>query len=197
MKRAYVLTVAVAAGMVPLFARATTQNSAPPVEARSAEPPSAGPQGPEENFDAKAEVQTLPEQTYGRRGYYEGYVASFGTFRLSFTGSRGMFLASEGSSGRYFFQDAPLRYLGWHRDWCTGITGHLFRAHLDDGTRRYFLFGDCDLPNCCSSVTQRYMIVYGVPCWGRAVHRVNFGRSLFRAGPAEAAQRPDLQKELH
>lgn len=109
MKRVYVLTVAVAASIVPLFARATTQNSAPPVETRNAEPLSAATPGPEDNFDAKAEVQTLPEQTYGRRGYYEGYVASFGTFRLSLTGSRGMFLASEGSSGRYFFQ---MRRLG-------------------------------------------------------------------------------------
>jgi hypothetical protein len=185
MKRLYVITLAAAVSIVPLIAPATTQNPALPVESRDAEPRAAGTQGPDENFDKLAETETLPDAVYGPKGYYEGYVASFGTFRLSFTGSRGMFLASEGGTACYFFQDTRLIFLRWHRDWCTGITGLLFRAHLADGTKRYFLFGDCDLPNCCGNVTQRYLIVYGVPCWGRAVHRVNIGRRFFHHGPSQ------------
>jgi hypothetical protein len=106
------------------------------------------------------QAELIPVTAIGGGKDADGYVASYGSFRLGAGEFSGLIMARTVAAPQTpFFNPVALRYVAEYEDPGTKIAGSLYFTSFADGQGRYYLFGSQDVPSC-APVAQRYILAF-------------------------------------
>jgi hypothetical protein len=130
-------------------------------------------------------AKKMPKSAVGGSKAVEGFVATYGTFRLGSGKFEGNVITPAGKPGVGIFRQFPLVYINEYTDPATGVEGSLYYTSLDDRAQRFYLFGKGSVASD-APLEQRLIIAYDGK--GTPLHQA-------RASYARASSEKEREKE--
>src|SRR5207249_610419 len=124
----------------------------------------------------------IPKEAVGGGKRAEGYVASYGSFRLGGGKFEGMVVVPGPKPDSTALHLVPIVYFSDYTDPGTGTRGSLYYTSFNERAKRFYLFGNKNLP-CDAPVAQRTLIAFDGN--GSVLHQVR----------ASYSKTPDMKEE--